>query len=704
MALITKIRKNFILIIILIGLGLGGFIIMDMTSGQQSAFGGPNTTLGSIEGEKISYNDFMRTDQVREQMVFRGSDPFFRRELLWNFTVEKVLVEQEAEALGLGVSKTELLDLQFGPNPSPIIQQYYRNPRTGQLDRNQLNQIKQAIESNQFSNPQFRAFWAQQEKEVIKERLQSKLGFMAAKGIYTPTWMAELGNTAQNQRMELEFVAVPFDELDNSEVTLTDDDLKAFIQDNKARFTNKEETRRVAYATFNVTPTASDSASWKKVIADLIPEFEETTEDSLFVQARFGRMDPAYLKKDQVSPSLADTVFSVPVGTVIGPYVEGRFYQAVKVVDRKVLPDSVRSRHILLRATTQEEANAAFSTIDSLKQVLESGTGTWDSLALAFGTDGTRTNGGDLGYAAPNQMVKPFNDLIFFQGEVGKLYVLPTEFGLHLVEITDRKYIDNEEGVKLAFLEQSILPSEDTQKERYEAAYEFLGGNQTIADLRAATDSRNITLETSPALKKNDFNIGTLGSGQSSRDIIKWAFESGDPGDVSPEIYSFREPTENYTNKYVVVALESVQDPGLAKLENIRQDIEPEVINQKKAALLTSRMEGKSPEAIASEFSIEVDSISGVTFNTSTIPGLGYEPNLVAAAFGLAPGAESEPIVGTSAVFKIRMVEKPEVGILGNIPQLRRSLSSSPRQMAQTQLISGLKDKASIKDNRSDFF
>ena len=39
MALISKIRKNSWILIVLIGLGLGGFIIMDMTSGQQSIFG-----------------------------------------------------------------------------------------------------------------------------------------------------------------------------------------------------------------------------------------------------------------------------------------------------------------------------------------------------------------------------------------------------------------------------------------------------------------------------------------------------------------------------------------------------------------------------------------------------------------------------------------------------------------------------------------
>jgi len=704
MALISKIRNNSWILIVMVGLGLGGFIIMDMTSGQQSVFGGANTTLGVVEGEKIDYNDFMRTDQLREQMVFRGSDPFFRRELLWNFMVEKVLVDQEAASLGLGVSKPELMDLQFGPNYSPIIQQYYRDTRTGQINREQLNNIRQAIESNQFNDPQFRAFWKQQEYEVIKDRLQSKIGFMVSKGIYTPTWMAEQGNIAQSQRMDFTFVSLPFDELDNSEVTLTDEDLAGFIRENEARFRKEEETRRIAYATFEVEPTSADSSLWKSKIKEMIPELEATENDSLFVTARFGRMDGTYKKQDEIEENIPEDVFAAPIGTVIGPYLQENQYQAVKVVDRKILPDSVRSRHILLRAQSQEEAYAAFSTLDSLKQLLESGQSNWDSLALKFGTDGTRTQGGDLGYSVPGRMVKPFNDLIFYRAEEGELYTIATEFGLHLVEVTDKKFITNAVGVKLAFLEQKIIPTEETQKERYEKAYEFLGGNQTLDDLKKTAEEGDILIETSQMLAANDFSIGNLGAGQSARDMIKWAFEKGSVGEVSPEIYSFRDPVENYTNRYVVMGLESVQEAGLPDVNDLRQTIEPEVINKKKAAILTSRLEGKSPEAVASEYNVEVDSVSGITFNTPSIPGIGYEPKVAAAAFALNAGEVSKPIVGESGVFLVKMINKPEVGVMGNIPQLRRSLSSTPRQQAMSQLFTDLKDNAKIEDNRSDYY
>ncbi|MDV7398238.1 SurA N-terminal domain-containing protein, partial [Arthrospira platensis SPKY1] len=100
--------------------------------------------VGDIKGNKLDWNQFYNV----EQLLYGGSggDVYARRNQLWNYFVEEALVQEEAEALGLGVSKPELLDLQFGTNPSSVIRQRFQNPQTGQMDFQQLNQIKQAIE------------------------------------------------------------------------------------------------------------------------------------------------------------------------------------------------------------------------------------------------------------------------------------------------------------------------------------------------------------------------------------------------------------------------------------------------------------------------------------------------------------------------------------------------------------------------------
>ncbi|MCB0586903.1 MAG: peptidyl-prolyl cis-trans isomerase, partial [Phaeodactylibacter sp.] len=342
MALISKIRKNSWVLVVLIGLGLAGFIIMDMTSGKQSVFGSSQFTIGEIDGEKVDWNQFNRVEQVLYGNS--GGEVFSRRKQLWDYFVEEAIVKEEADALGLDVSRQELMDLQFGANPSPVIRQRFSDPNTRQVNFQQLNQIKTAIENGTFTDPQMRAFWAHQEKEIVKARLQSKINNMVVKAIYTPTWMAEMGHNDQNLSIDMAYVKIPFDEIDNTEVTLSDGDYENYLKNNEARYYQDEETRRVEYAVFDVFPTPEDSTKLREKIAGLIPEFEATENDSSFVERNYGSINGFYLTKEDLSPVIADTAFTLPVGSVYGPYIDQGSYQAMKVLDRVTMADSADTR------------------------------------------------------------------------------------------------------------------------------------------------------------------------------------------------------------------------------------------------------------------------------------------------------------------------------------------------------------------------
>jgi len=85
MALIGKIRKNFWFVLILLGLALAAFIMMDMT-GSGPAGTVTSLTIGNIDGEKINYQDFQQT----EQAYFRNAqlDPFQKRKTFGIFTLK----------------------------------------------------------------------------------------------------------------------------------------------------------------------------------------------------------------------------------------------------------------------------------------------------------------------------------------------------------------------------------------------------------------------------------------------------------------------------------------------------------------------------------------------------------------------------------------------------------------------------------------
>ena len=54
MAIIGKIRRHFWFVLLLLGLALASFILMDMTS-SGSPGGATNLNLGSVAGQKIDY-------------------------------------------------------------------------------------------------------------------------------------------------------------------------------------------------------------------------------------------------------------------------------------------------------------------------------------------------------------------------------------------------------------------------------------------------------------------------------------------------------------------------------------------------------------------------------------------------------------------------------------------------------------------------
>src|SRR5688500_11069456 len=111
MALISEIRKKSWLLIVLLALGLGGFVVMDMVSAGSRARGG-DFTIGVVNGEKLDWNDFQRAERI----LYPNSseDIYGQRNYIWNYMVEEQLINDEAEALGLNVGAEEMEDLQYG--------------------------------------------------------------------------------------------------------------------------------------------------------------------------------------------------------------------------------------------------------------------------------------------------------------------------------------------------------------------------------------------------------------------------------------------------------------------------------------------------------------------------------------------------------------------------------------------------------------
>jgi peptidyl-prolyl cis-trans isomerase C len=109
--------------------------------------------------------------------------------------------------------------------------------------------------------------------------------------------------------------------------------------------------------------------------------------------------------------------------------------------ERLNVPAQVRASHILVLVkedTSDEDKKAAREKIEALRGRALSGED-FAALARENSADGSAARGGDLGYFSKGQMVKPFEDAAFSL-KIGDISdVVETQFGYHIINLTDKK-------------------------------------------------------------------------------------------------------------------------------------------------------------------------------------------------------------------------------------------------------------------------
>lgn len=706
MALIGQIRKNMWLVFIVIGIALVGFVVMDMMTASQRGGMGAANTIGEIDGQSIDYRDFSAV----ESALYGGTgDTYGSKEATWNYMVEKTLVSNEAEANGFTVPTEELKTMLFGSNPAPIVRQMYTDPNTGQFDRQALLNVKQAIEANQPLNPSFQNRWMQIEKQVRASQLQQKIATAVSKGLYTPAWMAEQRESTNNTEVDMALVRIPFDEIED-EIEISDEDVEKFIAGKEDRYIKDAETRGIKFAVVEVLPTPEDSMLRKETLADLVPEFINTDNDSLFAVNNDGFYSPFYNKLEELPETSRDFVPEMEKGEVYGPYLDNKYYVAIKLIDKRSIPDSVEARHIL-RSTNPAAGGSsqaeAIAFIDSLQNLLERGVESFDSLAIKHSQDpGSSFRGGDLGTFTQGRMLLPFNNAVFIGSRKGGIYQVVTSVGVHLIEVQDIIFNDRDNDYKIALIRNPITPSDNTQERLEGEMSEIVATSRILSDLESAIGSKDyISLESAGPFEVNDYFINGLGSDQSSRDIIRWAFtEDLEIGAVSPELYTYTDNNLYFDSKYVIAGLESINEPGLPSIATLKNDLEIELLKQKRGEILKSKISNTDLSALAESYDLEIDTVRNITFSSSSLPLIGNEPEVIATAYGMEEGAVSNPIIGNNGVYVVKVLSKKPKSGTGSLSLTKNIMTNSVRSQALTKVMEALRKNAKIEDSRSRFF
>ena len=709
MQIIQSIRdKGAIFVIVVIALSLIGFILMDSRQGGSTMFGGNTNDVGKVNGEEISIADFNKRVKEMEDMEEQrngqrpsGTRTYQIRDQLWNQMVAEKIFYKEAAKLGITFTPKELTHILLSNDPSnPFLQQGLADPNTGQLDMAKAQEALSNIKK--FTGARKEAVNAQIVDPLKLSTIVNKYSGLISASAYYPTWMQEQEKTEAKNFANISYVSIPYGEISDSAVKVTDADVNAYVQKHKELF-KQEAGRKVSYVTFSQLPNAADSARVMDMLNKLKPQFEADTNAKAFIARNTSVIEYSdeYLPVAKAPIKDLDSVLKYPIGTVVGPFVENGDYILAKVLGTKQMPDSVHARNILIATADRNgqqlmDDSTAHRKADSILAAIKGGAD-FGKLALQYPDDaGSAVKGGDLGTFGYGTMVPEFNEFTFTK-PVGSLDIVKTQFGYHIINIISQK--DFKPAYKVAYLAKEIIAGEATINNASLQATKA-SAVKTSKALQDYVAKNGLQLVQAPTIvKENDYSIGSL---QDARQLVKWVFENK-VGEVS-------EPF-GIGDQFVVASIDEDIKEGTQDATTARPGAEAIIRNEKKAVIIKAKL-GASPtlESAAAAYNKQVavaGADSSLTFSSQMINGLGIEPKVIGASFNKAYQSKVSPAIeGTSGIYviKVNSVQtKPEDSPETIKAQLAARMGTL-RSQAMGNWYESLKKEATIKDYRSKVF
>lgn len=697
MAVLAKIRQRSALLIAAIALALFAFIIQDLIG--KGGFGQNTKDVGSIDGKDISFEDFrIKVSNVEKSGQGISSTEAANR--VWDQEVSIALLTSEFDKLGLRVGEKHIIevfkaDQNIGKNPMFL-------NAAGMFD---LAKFKEYFKSN----PEQAQYLVDREKDAeLNAKFQIYNNLIKA-GIYTTESEGKLKYEMESNKVEFAYVAGLYSTIKDSEVKVTDDEIVEYMKKNEKKY-KADESREVEYVLIEDKASTEDENEVKAKITallsgsvvynqatgknDTLPGFRTAANTIDFVNSNSDvPYDSSYVAKKDLPAIDADKLYNLAPGEVYGPYRFGNYYCLSKSLGRKTGVNA-KASHILIsyegtqvpnkkEVRTKEEAKVKAEAI--LAQVIAN-PDSFMMLAFTASDDSSAQQGGDLGYFGPNQMVKPFNDFVFNNG-IGKVGLVETTFGYHIIKITDKQ-----DGIRLATVAQKVEASEATSDKLFTQATKF-EMEAADKDFGKLAQEMKLTVAAPVTVKAMDEAFGALGS---QRSIVRWAFEDDTKvGDVK------RFEVANLG--HVIAKVKKVDNSGLVAVSLVRPYVEPILKNKKKAELIKAKMTGTSLEAIAKATGSTVQQVSGVTMDNPVLAGgVGQEPKVVGNAFALAANKLSAPIEGNTGVYVVKNISTVKAPALkSHAPYITKLKAQSGSDA--NRVVPALKANAKIEDNRRLF-
>jgi peptidyl-prolyl cis-trans isomerase D len=706
MAILDKIRKKTTILILIIGLALFAFVISGIFSANAFSGAKVGSAVAEVNGNEVSIDGFRNQVDVATQQYGANASAMQIVNNVYEQQIRNVILQEQFEKLGISVEQDQIVDfLRTNPSYSQMPQFLNEN---GVFDENKFIEFVADLRDN---NPVGYQQWLQTEQSIIFAAKEQIYNNLIKSGVVATLKEGELDYKFANDKLDIKYVRVPYTSIADTTVAVSKSEISDYVKAHQDKF-KQEDSRDIQFVYFEEKPSLKDENDVKASISELLKDREEFNAESNKTEVIKGfanttdvvafldinsdvKFDTIFKPKSALPTKYADTITSLNIGGLYGPYRDGDFYKVSRLMGVK-FGGNVKASHILISYAGAQSANADITRSkeeaeEKAKEVLadaKKAEAVFADLARENSDGPSAPRGGDLGFFQEGTMVPKFNDFAF-GNNVGTVGLVETDFGFHIVKIIEKQDI-----YQVANLVREIEASEETIDLLFQNATKFemetLDGKTSFTDV---AKTGNYVVRPVNKVKAMDENLPGLGA---QRSIVQWAFNTeSEIGDIK---------RFDLNDGYAVVQLTASYEKGLMSAEDASATVLPILRKKKKAAQIISANKGKSMDAFAKDNSVTTSTATALTVKSPTIPGAGRELAVVGTAYALGEGKTSGLIEGETGVFMVSVTKKTEATKLDNYSTFANTLKKAKVNRVNFSVYQALKDGADIEDNRSMFY